>query len=591
MIPRDGIGSPRVLCDKTVGKALFACNVTAMMDKERPKYRKLERVVPSERKWPERELDSPPVWCSVDLRDGNQALPIPMSPGKKRKYFETLVDIGFKEIEVGFPSASQDDFDFTQLLIREGLIPDGVRVSVLTQAREHLIQRTVEALRGVDGAILHCYVATSDLHGRIVFDRGRDEVLKMAVAGTRMSREALEESGLKGKVGYEFSPEEFTDTDIGFAVEVCLAVKEAWGPSAKEDFILNLPATVERRPPNQYADMVECFIERYGSLSETTISVHSHNDQGCAVAATELSLLAGAERVEGTLFGHGERTGNVDLMTFALNLMSRGVDSGLDFSKLPEIARMVEEASLIPIHPRHPYAGDLVLTAFSGSHQDAIRKGIERLERARELFDCGWKVPYLHIDPADVGRQYERLIRINSQSGKGGATYILEKEFGFTPPRRMHPEIGALAQRLADESGDEISSEELLAAFKKEFFHPNSKHVLKRFARLAVDDPDMVSMEIVLSTGDEEETLSGEGNGPISAMVHALRESDNVIDFILDDFSEQTLGHTADAKAVAFVSVKRASDDKIFYGAGIHANIDKAAAGAVMAALNRASLT
>jgi len=559
------------------------------MDKDRPKYKKLERVVPKHRRWPERELDSPPVWCSVDLRDGNQALPIPMSPEKKSRYFDTLLRIGFKEIEVGFPSASQDDFDFTRLLIEEGKIPAGVRISVLTQARKHLVERTVEALEGVERAILHCYVATSELHGRIVFGRGRGEVLKMAVEGTRMSREALEAAGLKDKIGYEFSPEEFTDTDIDFAVEVCQAVKEAWGPSRKEDFILNLPATVERRPPNQYADMVERFIEQYGSLDETTISVHSHNDQGCAVAATELSLLAGAERVEGTLFGHGERTGNVDLMTFALNLMSRGVDPELDFSNLPEIARMVEDASLIPIHPRHPYAGDLVFTAFSGSHQDAIRKGMERLEQARELFGCGWKVPYLHIDPADVGREYERLIRINSQSGKGGATYILEKEFGFTPPRGMHPEIGALAQRLADDSGNEISSKELFDAFDKKFFHPPAKHSLKKFARTAVDDPDRVGVEILLETDGKKEALAGEGNGPISAMVHAIKKSALVIDFTLDDFFEQTLGHTADAKAVAFVSVKRASDGKVFYGAGTHVNIDKAAVAAVIAALNRAS--
>ncbi len=560
------------------------------MDEARKKYVKLERFVPDKRRWPERTLEAPPVWCSVDLRDGNQALPIPMSPAKKRRYFETLLEIGFKEIEVGFPSASQDDFDFTRMLIEDDLVPEGVRISVLTQAREHLIRRTVEALAGVREAILHCYVATSDLHGRIVFGRTRKEVLQMAVDGTRMSREAIEDAGLSGKIAYEFSPEEFTDTDLDFAVEVCQAVRDEWGPSEKQNFILNLPATVERRPPNEYADMIEAFIERYGNLDGTTISVHSHNDQGCAVAGTELSLLAGAERVEGTLFGHGERTGNVDLVTFALNLMSRGIDSGLDFSKLPEIAKMVEEASLIPIHPRHPYAGDLVFTAFSGSHQDAIRKGVDRLDDSAALFGCGWKVPYLHIDPADVGRKYERLIRINSQSGKGGATYILEKEYGYTPPKRMLPEIGALAQKLADESGNEISAKELLAAFEKEFFNPPAKHVLRKFSRVEPKNPDMVGVEIVLDTGGERETLSGEGNGPISAMVHALRDSERVVEFTLDDFFEQTLGHTADAKAAAFVSVKRSGDGKVFYGAGTHVNIDKAAANAVMAALNRASM-
>ena len=554
------------------------------------KYIYPEKIPIKNREWPDKEVKTPPIWCSVDLRDGNQALPIPMTPEQKLTYFKMLVKIGFKEIEVGFPSASQDDFDFIRCLIEGNHIPDDVTISVLTQVREHLITRTVESLKGVKKAILHCYLATSDLHGKVVFRKEHDAVCQMAVDGTKTTRRILEKENMIDSVGYEFSTEEFTDTDIHFAIEVCNAVKEAWGTSTKETFILNLPATVERRPPYQYADMIEYFCKNYKYMSETTISIHAHNDQGCAVAASEMALMAGAERVEGTLFGHGERTGNVDLVTLAMNMHSRGIEMGLDFSDMNNIIRTVEEASRIPVHERHPYAGNLVFTAFSGSHQDAIMKGIESKDKAGELFNQGWKVPYLHIDPADVGREYERLIRINSQSGKGGAAYILEHEFGYATPKGMHPEIGTMVQCIAEEKSSEVDSEELFAGFRSEFFPLKGKFELIKFAREVTEDPAKVKVHFELKVDGKLIEVTGEGNGPISATVHGIKDIPGVKDFILDDFIEQSLGHSADAKAIAYVSVKRSSGGKKFFGAGEHVNIDKAAVLAVFAALNRAAI-
>ena len=354
-----------------------------------PKYKYPEAIAIRNRQWPDRVITQAPIWMSVDLRDGNQALPVPMNPVKKLAYFNMLLHVGFKEIEVGFPSASQDDFDFVRKLIGEKLVPDDVRISVLTQARQHLIERTVEALQGVKSAILHLYVATSDLHGRFVFGKNQEEVTAMVLDGTRMVMAALDKAGLRDRVAYEFSPEEFTDSDLDYVVELCKQVKETWGPCRKSDFILNLPATVERRPPYQYADMIEYFCSHYPYLAETTISIHAHNDQGCAVAASEMALLAGADRVEGTIFGHGERTGNLDISTLALNLHSWGVDCRLDFSDMNRIVEVVEDASGIEVHPRHPYAGQLVFTAFSGSHQDAIRKGLDCREGNFQVLQTG----------------------------------------------------------------------------------------------------------------------------------------------------------------------------------------------------------
>ena len=557
-----------------------------------PKYKSPARIPIARRDWIEGELSHAPIWCSVDLRDGNQALPMPMNPEKKLEYFKLLAEIGFKEIEIAFPSASQDDFDFTRRLIEGNLIPEGVRIRVLTQMRESLIRRTVESLKGVKCATLHAYLATSDLHGRIVFGKSREELLKMAVEGTKLVRRLVEEAGMKEVIAYEFSPEEFTDSDIDFCVDVCKAVKEAWGKSSKQDFILNLPATVERRPPWHYADMIAYLIQHYPYMDETTISVHSHNDQGCAVASTEMTLLAGAERVEGTLFGHGERTGNVDIVTMALNLKSLGIDPNLDFSNLPRIVRAVEEASGIEVHQRHPYAGQLVFTAFSGSHQDAIRKGLEKRKESEELFHCGWKVPYLHIDPADVGRSYEKLIRINSQSGKGGIVYVLEHDYGIHPPKNMHAAIGAAVQSYADRKGDEIDASELITIFRENFISVKGPLELVKFTRVPnleeADSNSTVSVKLSILFNGEKREITGAGNGPISATVHAIRNAAKIYQFILEDFSERTTGGTADATAMAFVGIRRSSDQKLFYGAGEHPNIDQAAILALFTAINKA---
>ncbi|MGE4564515.1 MAG: 2-isopropylmalate synthase [Victivallaceae bacterium] len=539
------------------------------------------------RQWPDRVLTKPPVWASVDLRDGNQALPVPMNPEHKLRYFKMLVDIGFKEIEVAFPSASQDDFDFVRKLIADNLIPDDVRISVLTQARKHLIERTVESLAGVKRALVHCYVPTSDLHGRFVFGRNRDEVLKMAIEGTRLIREEIAKQGLTGEIGYEFSPEEFTDTDQEFCIELCKRVKEAWGPSSPNDFILNLPATVERRPPNQYADMIEHFCTHYPYMKETTISIHAHNDQGCAVAASELALLAGATRAEGTIFGHGERTGNLDIAVLALNLQSRGIETGLDFSNLPEIVQIVEQNTGIEVHPRHPYAGQLVFTAFSGSHQDAIRKGLEQREAISEFFDQDWKVPYLHLNPADVGRQYEKLIRINSQSGKGGIAFILEKEFGIHPPKPMHPEIGTVVQHHVDASGTELDSKDLYRIFREEFVNVEGPYRMSDYSRITQATGDRLGVHFTWHDNDRAVELFGQGNGPLSAVVNALNDSDAVPKFMLVDFSERSLGNSAHAQAMAFIGIRTDENAPLIYGVGEHSNIDRAAVAALVSALNR----
>lgn len=554
-----------------------------------PKYIYPPAVPIENRQWPDRRIQTAPRWCSVDLRDGNQSLPIPMNPEKKLQYFKMLVELGFKEIEVGFPSASQDDFDFVRTLIEGGHIPDDVVISVLTQARKHLIDRTVESLAGAKTALLHLYVATSDLHGVLVFNKDRDGVKKMAVEGTILCREALEAAGMKAQTWFEFSPEEFTDSDLDFTLEVCEAVKEAWGESTKQSFILNLPATVERRPPYQYADMIEYFCRKYKYLSDTSISLHAHNDQGCAVAASEMALLAGADRVEGTLFGHGERTGNLDLVTLALNLHSRGIATGLDFSNLAHVVNLVEETSTIDVHPRHPYAGQLVFTAFSGSHQDAIRKGLEHREKAAERFGQEWKVPYLHIDPMDVGRVYEKLIRINSQSGKGGVAYVLESEFGVFPPKAMHPEIGTAVQHFADNSGKEVTSAELYDVFCNAFVLVTGPLVFKSMTRVVDGVPNhQICVRIELLFNDKPYTVQSVGNGPVSASVNGLKTLPGIIPFYLEDFSEQTLGKTSEAMALAYVGIRAGQDHELVYGAGTHVNIDRAAVKAIFSAVNRA---
>ncbi len=554
-----------------------------------PKYKPMPKVPIVNRTWPDKEITCAPTWTSVDLRDGNQSLPIPMNPEKKLAYFKMLLEIGFKEIEVGFPSASQDDYDFVRKLIEENLIPDDVKISVLTQAREHLIAKTVESLKGVKQAIIHCYVASSDLHGQFVFNHNREEVEVMAIEGTQMVKKMIAEAGMTDIISYEFSPEEFTDSDLDFTIELCKKVKEVWGPAKKEDFILNLPATVERRSPNQYADMIEYFIQKYPYMDETSISLHAHNDQGCAVAATELALLAGANRVEGTIFGHGERTGNLDIMVLAMNLFSRGIETGLNFSNLDHIVSVVEECSGIDVHVRHPYAGQLVFTAFSGSHQDAIRKGMDRSGEIQQFFGQGWKMPYLHIDPADVGRQYEKLIRINSQSGKGGIVYILEKEFGIYPPKVMHPEIGQVVQKYIDKQGGEIDSTGLRRIFDENFVNVVGPYNYSNYTRDILEQHgDSIGVSFTWINGEKQIDLKGVGNGPISAVYNALTQDKLLPEFSLEDFSERSLGNDADAKAIAFVGIRLKGEKRLIHGVGIHSNIDRAAIAALISALNRA---
>lgn len=551
-----------------------------------PKYVLPEPIQLPDRQWPSRELKTSPLWASVDLRDGNQALPNPLNPAQKLEYFELLCRIGFQCIEVAFPSASQDDFQFTRDLIREDRIPEGVFIMVLTQCREHLIDRTFESLQGVKRAVVHAYCAASELHMQQVFSLSRAETLAMVVQAVQRIRhlaEAMPESDIR----FEFSPEEFTDTDLDFALELCEAAFTAWGRATVEKpMILNLPSTVERRPPYQLADMIELFCRRFSQRDKVLVSAHPHNDQGMAVAAAEMAVLAGADRVEGTLFGHGERTGNVDLVVLANNLFSRGIATGLDFSGLPRVAAVVERLTGMPIPDRAPYVGEYVFTAFSGSHQDAIRKGLNRIDEAPSKFGARWKVPYLHVDPTDLGRKYESLIRINSQSGKGGALWVLEQEFGLRPPRQMHPEIGAAIQRLSDRVGREVTASEVHQAFEETFIHPAGPYRLDGFwPRPDEREPALIHGEVHLRIEGKEQRATADGNGPLSAFVHALHKL-GIEDFSVDDYHEQALGKGEDAQAVAYVPLKFKGNGTLF-GVGLDTNIIQAAVRAIMAGLNR----
>lgn len=555
---------------------------------EVPKYKAPSKIKLPDRRWPDREITTSPMWCSVDLRDGNQALPDPMDPEQKMEYFQLLCEIGFKHIEVAFPSASKADFDFTHGLVAEDRIPDDVFIMGLTQCRPHLIERTFESIEGSERAIVHAYLAPSDLHRSQVFGLSKEDTLKMAIDATTQIRE-LAESRPESDIRFEFSPEEFTDTDLGFSLEICEAVLEAWGKATGDKpMIFNLPATVERRPPNHYADMVEWFCNRFSQREKILVSVHSHNDQGMAVAATELAVLAGADRVEGTLFGHGERTGNVDLVTIALNLFSRGIDIGLDFSDLDRIADTVQRLTGMPIYYRAPYSGEYAFTAFSGSHQDAINKGMHKLDQAPEIFGEKWKVPYLHIDPSDLGRKFERLIRINSQSGKGGIAWVLEQDYGITIPKSMQPDVSKYVQSFMDEVAREITSEEVYRIFKDEFLDPDGPFELAGYwPRPDDQDPTFIHGEVKIKVDGEEQECSADGNGPVSAFVRAMQSIAGV-SFSVDDYHEQAIGHGEDAQAMAFVPLKL-EDGNIIYGVGTDSNIDQAAVRAIVAALNRVS--
>jgi 2-isopropylmalate synthase len=554
-------------------------------DTAQPKYAPPASIDIPDRSWPGKTLTAAPKWCSVDLRDGNQALPNPLGPKAKLEYFQLLCEIGFENIEVAFPSASQDDFAFTRSLIDENHIPEDVFIMGLVQCREHLISRTFEALAGAKQAIVHAYVATSDLHVEQVFGRTRQGCIDMAVTATEQIRDLSSQAG--GDVRYEFSPEEFTDSDLSFVLDLCQAVYETWGQASPEKpLILNLPATVERRPPNHYADMIESFCRRFPYRENVLVSLHAHNDQGMAVAATELALLAGGDRVEGTLFGHGERTGNVDIVTLANNLRSRGVEPGLDFSQLPKVAATVERLTNMRVYYRQPYSGEYVFTAFSGSHQDAIRKGMHKLAEAPKKFGLGWKVPYLHVDPVDLGRKYQGLIRINSQSGKGGIAWVLEQEYNLEIPKAMHTQLGKAVQAYSDQVGREISSEEVFHVFQQEFVTPEGPYELVGYwPRPDEDDPTQIHGQLRIEVSGKAHDVHADGNGPLSAFMHCLAQV-GVEGVHIDDYFEQAIGKGEDARAMAYVPLQVA-DGRTVFGVGTDTNIDQAAVRAIVAGLNR----
>jgi len=540
------------------------------------KYRPFPAVDLVDRQWPGKTITHPPIWMSTDLRDGNQALIEPMSPEKKLRFFEMLVKIGIKEIEVGFPSASQTDFDFVRMLVEENRIPDDVTIIVLTQAREELIRRTVDSAVGAKRAIVHVYNSVAPVFRRVVFGMTQDEIVDIAVKGTRLIKELVAQHP-QTQWGLEYSPESFSTTELDFSRRIVDAVSAEWQPTPAKPMIVNLPSTVEAATPNVYADQIEWMCRHLERRESLVISVHPHNDRGTAVAAAELAVLAGADRVEGCLFGNGERTGNVDLVTLALNLYTQGVHPGLDFSDIDSVRQLVEECNALPVHPRHPYAGDLVFTAFSGSHQDAIKKGF-----ARQQKDAIWEVPYLPIDPADLGRSYDAVIRVNSQSGKGGMAYLLEQEFGLQLPRRLQIEFSRVVQRLADSSGREIAAADIHALFQREYLEQDQPYrYLSHRMTENTEAAEPVQIEVSAIDGIVQRAMRGAGNGPIDAFVNALG-----IDVRLMDYHEHAIGSGADARAACYVEL-RVGNGPTLFGAGIDSNIVTASFKAVLSAVNR----
>lgn len=540
------------------------------------KYRPFPPIPLSDRTWPNQVISAPPIWMSTDLRDGNQALIEPMDADRKLRFFKLLVKIGLKEIEVGFPSGSQTDFDFVRKLIVEKHIPDDVTIIVLTQSREDLIRRTVDSLQDAKQAIVHLYNPIAPAWRRIVFDKSRDEVKEIAVSGTRLIKE-LTDARPETQWRYEYSPETFSMAELDFSKEVCDAVVEAWQASPTRKVILNLPTTVECSTPNVFADQIEWMHRNLARRDAAIISVHPHNDRGTGVAAAELAVMAGADRVEGCLFGNGERTGNVDLVTLALNLYTQGVNPGLDFSDIDEVRQCVEDCNQIPVHPRHPYVGDLVFTAFSGSHQDAIKKGF-----AAQKADAIWEIPYLPIDPADLGRSYDAVIRVNSQSGKGGMAYLLEQEYGLAMPRRLQIEFSRAIQKAADATGKEIAASDIYDIFKQEYLDKQTPYVY-RGHRMSEDSSQAqpVKIEIDIVRDGQQHTSSGHGNGPIDAFVNALG-----LDIKLMDFHEHAISAGADAQAASYIEL-RLNDAPTGFGVGIDANTLTASFKAILSAVNR----
>jgi 2-isopropylmalate synthase len=547
-----------------------------MLTNPSAKYRPFPAVAIKDRQWPGNTITRPPIWMSTDLRDGNQALIEPMSPEKKLRFFEMLVKIGVKEIEVGFPSASQTDFDFVRMLVEENRIPDDVTIIVLTQARDELIRRTVESAAGAKRAIVHVYNSVAPVFRRVVFGMTQDEIVQIAVNGTRLIKELVAQHP-QTQWGLEYSPESFSTTELEFSKRIVDAVSAEWQPTPDKRMIVNLPSTVEASTPNVYADQIEWMCRHLERRESLVISVHPHNDRGTAVAAAELAVLAGADRVEGCLFGNGERTGNVDLVTLALNLYTQGVHPGLDFSDIDSVRQLVEECNQLPVHPRHPYAGDLVFTAFSGSHQDAIKKGF-----AVQPKDAIWEVPYLPIDPADLGRSYDAVIRVNSQSGKGGMAYLLEQEYGLALPRRLQIEFSRVVQRLADSSGREIAASDIHALFVREYLEQEApyRYVSHRMSENTAAG-EQVQVEVTAGHEQVQRALRGAGNGPIDAFVNALG-----LDVRLMDYHEHAIGSGANARAACYVEL-RVGNGPTLFGAGIDSNIVTASFKAVLSAVNR----
>ncbi|NJN45504.1 MAG: 2-isopropylmalate synthase [Candidatus Competibacteraceae bacterium] len=544
------------------------------------KYRPFSVVDLPDRQWPSQVIDRAPAWCSVDLRDGNQALIDPMGTERKLRMFDMLMGLGFKEIEVGFPAASQTDFDFVRQLIDEDRIPDGVAIQALTQSREPLIRRTFEALRGAKRAIVHLYNSTSELQRRVVFSLDRAGIIDIAVSGAELIKTIAADYPETEWV-FQYSPESFTGTELDFAVAICEAVTAVWQPTPERKIILNLPATVEMATPNVHADQIEWFGRHFNRRDSVIISVHPHNDRGTAVAAAELAIMAGAERVEGTLFGNGERTGNVDIITLALNLFTQGVDPELDLSDINAVKRCAEYCNQLPVHERHPYAGDLVFTAFSGSHQDAIRKGLA----VRSVEDF-WEVPYLPIDPADVGRNYEAVIRINSQSGKGGIAYLLEKDHGIRLPRRLQIEFSQLVQAIADTTGKELTSGAIRMAFEDEYLGAQQPFAFMEHRDIASSSAAGTDeLTATVREHGQDRIIIGSGNGPIDAFVNAMNAHFGIA-VRLVDYHEHAVGAGADATAVAYVEIQ-VDEDTTLFGVGMHENIVIASLRAVISAVNR----
>ena len=546
------------------------------MDKTNKKYKPYKPVSKANRSWPSKVIENAPIWCSVDLRDGNQALIEPMGDERKKRMFNLLCKIGFKQIEIGFPAASQTDFDFTRYLINEKVIPSDVTIQVLTQARPEIIKRTFEALDGAPNAILHFYNSTSTLQRKVVFDKDKEGVKKIATDAAKLIKE-LSSEYKNTNWSFEYSPESFTGTELDYAVEVCDDVVDILKESSNNKIIINLPATVEMSTANIYGDQIEWMSENFKNRENICLSLHPHNDRGTAIAASEFGLMAGADRVEGTLFGNGERTGNVDIVTLALNMYSQGINPNLDFSQINNVMREVEYCNQLPVHPRHPYAGDLVFTAFSGSHQDAIKKGLNALRSSNEP---QWEVPYLPIDPADLGRTYEAVVRINSQSGKGGVAFLLEKDHGVSLPRRLQISMSQKIQKIADETGKEISTSEIWEIFHTNFVMPKSGHSFKNYSLKTSDATDLsdhIKAEIEIDGKNHE--ISGSGNGPIDAFVNALNQKLS-IDIKVSDYHQSAISSGSDAQAAAYIELQKG--DKTSWGVGINPNTTKASFEAII---------